>query len=425
MATARVYARLSTGSSFSTHSLVRAKLGCVQPAQLSRSIHILSRRAQPSPFFKASSPILLSLRNNSTVPSVTDNAVNLADVQRGLQATTTSHMPVVTAADAAPTPELPFIPESFQTTVDPLTTEAMVQAAHQIGDLKAMGLVHWTPVGALEGILEYAHVTTGLPWWGTIAAVTVGIRFALFPLFVWVAHRVGKLGEVQPQIDEATRKYKEAHAEGDKVKQQEAWDTLWSLSKIANPLAPLLLPALQVPIMMSFFLALRAMADLPVPGFQTGGTQWFLDLTAADPYVILPCISAAITIGSLRMGSEVGHHAMTKTMVNVYQLLAVLIIPFVANFPAAIFAFWIPNAAFGSLQTVLLRNPTVRKTLRIPALPKPPTPKPGAVPEKKMGFFEGIKTGYQAAVNNAKQQYEMALKEELKKRKSGSSGNSK
>ncbi|GAO49192.1 hypothetical protein SAICODRAFT_90570 [Saitoella complicata NRRL Y-17804] len=425
MAAARVYARLSTGSSFSAQSLVRAKLGYVQPAQLSRSIHILCRRTQPSPFYKASSPILLSLRNNSSVPSVTDNAVDLADVQRGLQATTTSHMPVVTAADAAPTPELPVIPESFQTVVDPLTTEAMVQAAHQIGDLKAMGLVHWTPVGALEGILELAHVYTGLPWWGTIAAVTIGIRFALFPLFVKVARSTGKLAKIRPQMDEATNKLKNARAEGDLVKQQEAYAALWALFKTANPLSPLLLPALQIPVMMSFFLALRAMADLPVPGFQTGGTHWFLDLTAADPYVALPCISAALTISSLRMGSEVGHNTNTKAMINVFQLLAVLVIPFVANLPAAVFAYWVPNAAFSVIQTVLLRNPNVRKKLHIPALPKPPAPKPGAAPEKPMGFFEGIKTGYQGAVNAAKKQYDQAVQEELKRRKSASSGNSK
>ncbi|ODQ53840.1 hypothetical protein SAICODRAFT_41386, partial [Saitoella complicata NRRL Y-17804] len=235
-------------------------------------------------------------------------------------------------------------------------------------DLKAMGLVHWTPVGALEGVMELVHVGTGLPWWGTIAAVTIGLRFALFPLFVFVARHTGKLAAIKPKQEALTNKLKRAKAEGDMVRQQEASVALQTLFKNngANPFSSLLLPALQVPIMMSFFLALRAMANLPVPGFQTGGTQWFLDLTAADPYVALPCISAAITIGSLRMGPEVGHSTSTKTMSNVFQLLAVLVIPFVANLPAAVFAFWIPNAAFGFCQAGLLRNPNVRKKLCIP-----------------------------------------------------------
>ncbi|BFZ59633.1 hypothetical protein YB2330_000647 [Saitoella coloradoensis] len=401
---------IAAAKAVSAQNLVRAKLG-TQPTQLSRSIHILAR-ARPSPFYKASSPVLLSLRNNSTVPSAIDNAADLANIQRGLQATTTSHMPVVTAADAAPTPELPVVPESFQNVVDPLTTEAVVQAAHQIGDLKAMGLVNWTPVGALEGVIELVHVYTGLPWWGTIAAVTIGLRFALFPLFVFVARHTGKLAAIKPKQEALTDKLKRAKAEGDMVRQQELSVALRALFKNnrANPFSGFLLPALQVPIMMSFFFALRAMANLPVPGFQTGGAQWFLDLTAADPYVVLPCISAAITIGSLRMGGEVGHATSTKTMNNVFQLLAVMVIPFVANLPAAVFAFWIPNAAFGFFQAALLRNPNVRKKLGIPALPKPPALKPGAVPEKSMGFFESIKSAYQAVVGVAKEQYNQAMK---------------
>lgn len=45
---------------------------------------------------------------------------------------------------------------------------------------------------------------------------------------------------------------------------------------------------LQAPIFVSFFIALRKMADLPVPSLQTGGLWWFTDLTASDPFYILP-----------------------------------------------------------------------------------------------------------------------------------------
>lgn len=44
----------------------------------------------------------------------------------------------------------------------------------------------------------------------------------------------------------------------------------------------------QAPIFVSFFIALRKMAYLPVPSMQTGGMLWFPDLTAADPFYILP-----------------------------------------------------------------------------------------------------------------------------------------
>lgn len=44
----------------------------------------------------------------------------------------------------------------------------------------------------------------------------------------------------------------------------------------------------QAPVFISFFIALRKMAYLPVPSLQTGGLLWFPDLTAADPFYILP-----------------------------------------------------------------------------------------------------------------------------------------
>lgn len=51
--------------------------------------------------------------------------------------------------------------------------------------------------------------------------------------------------------------------------------------------ATLLFPP-QAPVFISFFIALRKMAYLPVPSLQTGGLLWFTDLTAADPFYILP-----------------------------------------------------------------------------------------------------------------------------------------
>lgn len=46
----------------------------------------------------------------------------------------------------------------------------------------------------------------------------------------------------------------------------------------------------QAPIFISFFIALRKMAYAPVPSMQTGGLWWFTDLTAADPYYVLPLV---------------------------------------------------------------------------------------------------------------------------------------
>jgi YidC/Oxa1 family membrane protein insertase len=51
----------------------------------------------------------------------------------------------------------------------------------------------------------------------------------------------------------------------------------------------------QIPIFFAMFRALYRSANLPVPGFQNGGTLWFTDLTAIDPFFILPAISGVTT----------------------------------------------------------------------------------------------------------------------------------
>lgn len=57
----------------------------------------------------------------------------------------------------------------------------------------------------------------------------------------------------------------------------------------------------QAPIFISFFIALREMANLPVPSLQTGGLWWFQDLTVSDPTYILPMIVTATMWGVLEV----------------------------------------------------------------------------------------------------------------------------
>lgn len=48
------------------------------------------------------------------------------------------------------------------------------------------------------------------------------------------------------------------------------------------------------------FLAIKKMAAADFPGFTTGGTLWFHDLTAADP-LFLPLISALTALAVFRV----------------------------------------------------------------------------------------------------------------------------
>ena len=64
-------------------------------------------------------------------------------------------------------------------------------------------------------------------------------------------------------------------------------------------------PLVQLPLFVSFFLALRKMSYLPVDALKTGGVFWFPDLTAADPYFILPVLCAGTMLLTIEVRKKI------------------------------------------------------------------------------------------------------------------------
>ena len=98
--------------------------------------------------------------------------------------------------------------------------------------------------------------------------------------------------KLQPQIEKIMEEIKKARNNGDQytaMTKTVEMQQLYSSNNL-NPLKSLLLPLFQMPFFISFFMALRKMAELPVPGFNHGGILWFKDLTAPDPYTALPIL---------------------------------------------------------------------------------------------------------------------------------------
>ncbi|KAK1429275.1 hypothetical protein QVD17_11481 [Tagetes erecta] len=85
-----------------------------------------------------------------------------------------------------------------------------------------------------------------------------------------------------------------------------------------------------------------------VPSFKTCGTSWFLDLTTADPFYILPCLTAFsfwITV-EFNMQEGLEGNPAAGTMKNVSRGFAALTVPFTATFPKALFCYWITSNLF-------------------------------------------------------------------------------
>ncbi|CAL8397962.1 unnamed protein product [Boreogadus saida] len=93
-------------------------------------------------------------------------------------------------------------------------------------------------------------------------------------------------------------------------------------------------PLSQAPVFISFFIALRKMAYLPVPSLQTGGALWYPDPTMADPFYLLPIAVTGTMFFILELGAESGvDNPNMKAMKTVFRIMPFVILPLTINFP--------------------------------------------------------------------------------------------
>uniref|UniRef100_UPI0037E74A48 mitochondrial inner membrane protein OXA1L n=1 Tax=Semicossyphus pulcher TaxID=241346 RepID=UPI0037E74A48 len=276
------------------------------------------------------------------------------------------------------------------------TAVEVLQAATTETSLAELGLAGHTPVGLIQNMLEFMHVDLGLPWWGAIVVGTVLARLAVFPVIVKGQREAAKLNNVLPEMTKLTNRMNEAKQSGNKFDFAKAYSDLNLFQKKhdVNPLRGFLVPLVQAPVFVSFFIALRKMAYLPVPSLQTGGMLWFLDLTAADPFYILPFAVTGTMFFILELGAESGiDNPNLRAMKTVFRVMPFVILPLTINFPTAVFTYWLTSNCFSLGQVALLRHPLVRDRLGIPERIKHPA---SAMPQND-GLIESMKKGWKNA----------------------------
>ncbi|GMK55032.1 hypothetical protein CspeluHIS016_0200880 [Cutaneotrichosporon spelunceum] len=263
-----------------------------------------------------------------------------------------------------------------------LASPEAVHAAMKVSDLKLMGLDHsWYSIpGWLCDSLVGMHVITGLPWWGSIIALTLTMRLMLFPLLVRTTKHNVRMAAVSPQFQGIMMRLKKSQAEGDQMGSALAQQNLKTLMKEhdVSPFRSMILPLVSMPLFISLFFGLRKLAALPVPQLHEGGFGWVLDLTVPDPLYILPVTSLAFQILVFGMGADSPAASSQRTMAhfrNFFLVASPLMLIFVSKMPAAVLFYWTTSNMFTALQAWLLRQGFVKRLLRIPtpkAVPPPP-----------------------------------------------------
>ncbi|XP_030398742.1 mitochondrial inner membrane protein OXA1L isoform X3 [Gopherus evgoodei] len=262
--------------------------------------------------------------------------------------------------------------------------------------LAELGLGSYTPVGLIQNLLEFLHTDLGLPWWGAIVAGTVAARCLVFPLIVKGQREAAKLNNHLPEITRLTQCMQDAKRSGNQFKFSKSYSelSLYQKAHDVNPMRGFLVPLVQAPIFISFFIALREMAALPVPSMQSGGLAWFVDLTVADPLYVLPLVVTGTMWLILELGAESGvDNPNLKVMKTVFRVMPLVILPLTISFPTAVFTYWLTSNLFSLAQVGLLRVPAVRARLRIPSRVQHD---PALLPPRQ-GFVQSLRAGWKDA----------------------------
>ncbi|KAI8836700.1 60Kd inner membrane protein-domain-containing protein [Chytriomyces cf. hyalinus JEL632] len=248
-----------------------------------------------------------------------------------------------------------------------------------------------------------------LPWWAAVVAGTFVFR-AVFtlPFAVTQRNRVLRLASLQPVLkawESTLRRTLNSKDPSETAKAQAAFkqkaEVLYAQNH-CSPRATFILPWVQIPLFFSLSLAVRRLAGLPLPfsgsssspdfsqglseaegslsdglspemgvsiserayalmpvdGFNEGGILWFLDLSVADPTILLPLIVGGLHLANIEMhSSTVANPTVRQRAFKLlFQSISIFMIPLATQVPAGVALYWASSAGFSFMQNFALQS---------------------------------------------------------------------
>ena len=194
-----------------------------------------------------------------------------------------------------------------------------------------------TLAGWLFWVLEKLHNLLGNWGWAIVGLVVI-IKALMYPLSAAQYKSMAKMRRFQPRIKQLQERYGD-----DKQKLQMAMMELYKKEKI-NPVGGCLPILLQMPV----FLCLYWMLSESVELRHAPWIAWITDLTARDPYFILPAINLAVMWLTQKLAPQApGMDPMQQKMMQFMPLVFGVLFAFM---PAGLVLYWITNGSLGLLQ---------------------------------------------------------------------------
>ena len=210
-------------------------------------------------------------------------------------------------------------------------------------------------VKGLDRVIDYSRFDTmaiigqGLFWvmnqvhkvvnnWGwAIVGLVILLKLVMFPLSSAQFKSQAKMRKFQPRLAQLKERYGD-----DRQKFQVAMMELYKKEKI-NPLGGCLPLLIQMPIFFALYWVLVESVELrQAPWF-----AWVQDLTARDPYFILPVLNMAVMWFTQKLTPAVGMDPMQQKMMQFMPLVFGVMTAFM---PAGLVLYWVVNAGLSLAQ---------------------------------------------------------------------------
>ena len=178
--------------------------------------------------------------------------------------------------------------------------------------------------------------------WGlTIIVFTILIKLLFWPVTAKSFKSMAAMRKITPELNEVKEIYKDD-------RQKQANETMKLMKKHgANPLGGCLPLLIQMPFFIGFFFALREMVEL-----RHSELGIWTDLSAPDPYFVLPALFCVIMILTQRLNPQPA--GMDPTQAQVMKYMPVMFSVLFIFFPAALCLYTVVNSAVQLAQQTYL-----------------------------------------------------------------------
>ena len=177
-------------------------------------------------------------------------------------------------------------------------------------------------------VLHFIHNWVG-NWGVAIILLTVLIKLLFFPLQNKASRSMAQMKILGPKM----QKLKEQFGD-DRQKLQQATMELYKKEKI-NPLGGCLPILIQIPVFISLYWVLLASVELRHAPF----ALWITDLSAKDPFFVLPVIYAITMFVQMKLQPASPDPVQQKVMMAMPIIFSVMFL----FFPAGLVLYWIVN----------------------------------------------------------------------------------